>query len=122
MVPATHPITVYRGDAFNQPYRLRERLADGTSGDPLDLTGCTVAAQIRQDADSTTVLATFTCSLGTDLGVVNTSLTGEQTGELVGSGPIGVWDLQVTWPDGTPRTYLRGRVTLVKDVTRMVTP
>lgn len=119
---ANYPIKLYRGDAYDQSFRLREKLPDGSSGDPLVLTGCTVAAQIRATEDAATPLAEFDCALGADPGVVTIALTAAQTAALTGSNKIGVWDLQVTWPDTKPRTYLRGPVTLTKDVTRAVTP
>lgn len=116
MVPGKLDLTIYRGDTYKLPLRLRERNTNGTAGAPLDLTGCTIKAQARTDEDGSTPLASFTVTPDADptTGLFTLSLTVVQTKALRG----GVWDVEVTWPDGTVSTYLKGKVTVLKDVTR----
>ena len=114
MLPGTRDITIYRGDTFVLNARLRQKTIDGQAGLPLDLTGATVSAQIRVSTESTGVpLATFTGDLGTDIGTVQLSLTPVQTSTLV----PGVYDMQVTFADGTVTTFLKGSVSVIPDVT-----
>ncbi len=117
MVPATKDLTLYRGDSFDLPVRLRQKLINGSLGDPVDLTGCTVDAEIRSTEDEAGVVATFGCDLDADptTGIVTLSLTKVETAALTGGG---VWDMQITFPDGKTQTYLAGKVYLTKDVTR----
>lgn len=82
----------------------------------INLTGCTVAAQIRQFNESPAVQGTF-FAVVTDAvqGVVVLSLTSAQTRLLPAQG---VWDLQVTMPDLTVQTLVKGMVIVNRDVTR----
>jgi hypothetical protein len=123
MQPAEHNITIYRGDNFELFVRLREKTWNAATntfipGAYLDLTGQTGKAQLRQDEDSTTVAAEFTVDLGnqsTTPGSAYIRLTATQTAGLTITS--GKYDLQFT-VGGETLTYLRGNVTITKDVTR----
>lgn len=111
-LPAQRNISIYKGDSFAFQFTLK----DPVSEEPVDLTGTTVKAQIRATEDSATVMAEFVTSHDDDGGTVTISLTPVLTTALTTSG---VWDVQLTFPDTTVRTYLRGTATLVKEVTRV---
>lgn len=121
--PATYDLTIYQGDTFRLPLRLRTQNPDGTFGDYIDLTGSTVKAQVRATTFATDVLAEFTAEL-LDQTVVDTkgsvllSLDPTTTAGLLTNGAPGVWDVQITFADGSVKTYLRGSVTVVPQVTR----
>lgn len=119
-LPTQVNFDVYKGDTFTWWFRLRDRLSSGAPGDYMDLTGATAKAQIRASEDAGTVLAEFTCTIGDQSnsatkGKVTLSLTSTQTTALTSSG---VWDVQLTWPDDTVKTYFKGNANLVKEVTR----
>ena len=113
-LPMEKNITLYQGDTFEMIFRLLT-----TSSEYVDLTGCTVDSQIRATKASGTVVETFLGEI-TDQdelpGGVRLSLTAAETTLLTADG---VWDVQLTWPDGTVKTYLGGSVTVVKEVTRV---
>lgn len=116
MVPATYNITIYQGDDFELPVRLRE--ADTNAYQ--DLTGRTGRAQIRPSKDSTTILASFTVTILDQTlarGSFLLTLTPTQTAALPLTG--GVWDVELRNADASwVRTPLAGAVTVLAEVTR----
>lgn len=84
-------------------------------GTPVNLTGYTGAAKIRDTFDGS-VLASFTVSLGGSAGTVTCSLSALTTGGL--SAPAqGVWDLELT-SGSTVRRLLAGNVRVTPQVTQ----
>lgn len=117
LIPPSYPLEIYQGDSVNFYIRARSRTSTGGPGPYYDLTGAVPKAQLRVDPDSTPI--EFTVSLGdqtTERGKINLSLTHTQTAAL--DSDTYVWDVQVTWPDTRVQTFVRGPVTLIKEVTR----
>ena len=123
MTPYHKDITIRRGDTKTIFFRIRERTWNGTewvAGAYRDLTGWTAKSEIRPDADSNTVLATFTPTLSdqsTVPGGVTLKLSAATTAALNFTTPA-VWDVQLTDGSGNVHTYMEGTVTLTKDVTK----
>lgn len=114
--PLAYDLHYYRGDTYRRTVRISDINEDGTQGEPKDLTGCTVLAQVREYYD------------GKVLSVINTTINPDQV-EFTGyldleldthmtdlEGQVGIWDLQITWPSGDVYTYLKGNVTCKLDV------
>lgn len=123
MQPAQCDIQVYRGDYFEMTLRLRSGTVTAggyTPGPYLNLTGWTPKAEIRANQDAPGApLATFTAEIldQTDIpGGVHLSLPTAQSAAL--SVATAVWDVQLTDTQARVYTYLRGAVTVTKDVTR----
>ena len=122
MIPATCDISLYRGDYFEMTLRLRAGTFNGTSYTPgtyLDLTGWTPKAEIRANEDAATPLATFTTEVLNQVDVpggVHLFLPSTESAALTAAAAI--WDVQLTDPQSHVYTYLRGKVTVTKDVTR----
>lgn len=124
MNPAVYDLTIYQGDTFKLPFRLRDSVTRAF----LDLTGVTVAAEIRTATSANTALAVFTGVVqdqSTTPGGVLLSLTAGATATLsptlnttTNKNTPYVWDVQLIWPDGSIETYLRGSVTVTAQVTR----
>jgi hypothetical protein len=113
--PGVYPLALYRGDTHRWQARLWDDTAGGT---PVDLTGSTVAAEIRDKPGGTFVVeleATITPP-----NIIDVAIDGEAMWATCPS--KGVWDLQITNPDGDVRTVLRGDVTVTGDVTDSVVP
>lgn len=109
--PVTWNLTVYQGDHF--PFNFR--IAVGGVNVDLVEAEAEVRAQIRATEADSTILADFgVVDLGTD-GLVRLLLTPVQTAALPISG--GKWDCEVTL-DGVVRTYFKGAVVVVPEVTR----
>lgn len=101
--PKVLNLSAYRGDAWS----LRITLTG------MDLTGSTIAAQVRARPDSTEVLATL------DVSPVDLSAGVFDIGQAAAT-EGGHYDVQIT-PGGTgglPRTYVRGRLQVTADTTR----
>lgn len=112
MRPATVNLTVVRGDDFTQELKVSTG-ADVDSAVPVDWTGCTGTAQFRPSADSASAVS-FAVTLGA-AGAVTVTLPATSSAALTSGG---VWDLQVVDGSGKIRTWVRGVVTLIRDVTR----
>lgn len=120
-LPESRNLTIYKGDSFSFTFRLREREEDGTPGGYVDLTSVFVSSQIRANEDATTIIASFTSTIpdqtvAGNKGKVTLSLDPTVTGNAGFVG--GMYDVQLTYPDSTVRTYLKGGVTVIKEVTR----
>jgi hypothetical protein len=105
-------LVLYRGDT----YRFQARLWEDTAGGvPTDLTGATAEAEIR-DKSAGAFVVVMECEI-TPPNLIDVTLTGD----MWASCPTkGVWDLQVTMPDGDVRTVLAGKVDVTPDVTDSV--
>jgi hypothetical protein len=115
-LPGDYPVTLYRGDT--RVWSLAFTEDDGTT--PIDLTGKTWRAQVRETVDSASPLMDITVD-DTD------AATGELVLTLPATEWVGVaaetptekwyWDLEST-DAGVVRTYLAGKVKIRGDVSR----
>lgn len=116
MIPANLDISIYRGDDFSLIFRMKDSVTDVY----VDLTGRTATGQIRSEATSEVILATFTCTVlnqTTTPGGVMVTLAPTITAALPLTG--GVWDVEVANADRSwVRTPLAGVVTVLPEVTR----
>lgn len=109
--PADQDLILTRGDTETLVVTIT---ADGST--PVDITGRTYRAQIRSTQDSTTIKASFTCTVpnGTD-GQVSCVLSATSSAAL--SAGLYFWDLEEN-ASGIISTILAGNVTVIADVTR----
>jgi hypothetical protein len=116
-MPGSYDFSVYQGDTKEFAVQLKSGPPPSGPYTPMDLTGCTVAAQVRDTPQAAQPAATITCTI-TDAtnGIVSLSMAPAVTGAL-GQGTK-VWDMEVTFPSGKKFTYLKGTVTIEAEVTR----
>lgn len=116
LLPPSQDVELYSGD--DQRIRVEVYEADGTT--PADITGATIASQVRLNADDDTVALTATVEpVDLTLGTFDLVFTGGDLATLL-AGRVqwrGVWDCEYEL-GGTPRTVVRGAFTIVSDVTR----
>lgn len=120
--PASKPITMVRGDDYSLFFRVTKKVWNAETGlfdsDYEDFTGWTGAAQLRATVDDTEFLA-FTIEFA-DQAV--TPGAGFMTMGHVLTETIdfeaGIYDAQLTAPDGLRTTFFGGAVVIKKDVTR----
>jgi hypothetical protein len=112
MIPGQYDLQLYRGDTFKWTVKLWK---DAKQTDPTNLTGATVKAEYRDKTGGTPVVS------------ITTALTLPNTIDLTfpaaawATAPLaGIWDLQVTMPDASVNTVLRGNVQVIGDVTDSV--
>lgn len=111
--PASVDLRIYRGDTFEaQEFRWEQ-----PAGTPVNITGYTVAAQIRLKPDAEDTEAEFECTI-TD--AVNGKWTIEMADDVTEDLPKKTlyWDMQLTSPGGVTKTFAAGKIVLTKDVTR----
>jgi hypothetical protein len=112
IVPAPVNLTIEQGNTWSASLTF----TDGNK-QPIDLTPYIFTAQIRPSYSSSTVTATFTCTVTDPIhGVVTLTLTNDQTAAL--PAPFtGQWDLWMSSP-ATALRIMAGNVTVVPRVTR----
>ena len=115
--PAKHKFTLYRGQTF------RTRLTWRTSsGAPVDLTGCKVRMQVREDYESPLPLLELTTENGgvtidpVEMGVLHLYLSDADTAACLWDG--GVFDIEVMHPSGDVTRIVQGSVSVSPEVTR----
>ncbi len=110
-VPADQDLTITRGDTETLVVTIT---SDGST--PVNITGRTYRAQIRSSQESTTIKASFTCTVTSGAnGQVTCTLSATDSATL--SVGIAYWDLEET-ASGVVSTILAGNVTVLADVTR----
>ena len=109
--PADQDLILTRGDTETLVVTIT---SDGSTA--VDITGRTYRAQIRSTQDSTTIKATFTCTVtGAASGQVTCVLSATSSAAL--SAGLYFWDLEEN-ASGVVSTILAGNVTVLADVTR----
>lgn len=105
--PARLNLQLWRGDTWSQTFTLTQ------DGDPYSLSGASAKIQIRKKPQSTDVILLIdgaNCAISSNVITVS-KLLAIDAGEYY-------WDLQVTFSDGTVKTFLWGSFNVNQDVTR----
>jgi len=109
--PADQDLIITRGDTETLVVTIT---TDGST--PVNITGRTYASQIRSQQDSTTIKASFTCTVTSGAaGEVTCVLSSTSSAAL--SAGLYFWDLQEN-ASSVISTILAGTVTVLADVTR----
>lgn len=112
MIPGTFVLRLRRGDYYRKKFRFRD-----DQNAYLDFAGLTGAAQVRETADSVSVMAEATVTMGTDATgpYVQVYFPSATTAAMTGGEYF--WDLQITDATGA-LTWLEGAAIVTKDITR----
>lgn len=116
-MPALYDIKIYQGQAF----KLHLVWKDGAEV-PIDVTGYTARMQIRRSVRSSEVLFELSSAagegitLGTVNGVIDLRISAEDSSAFTFRS--GVYDLELTPPDGEVVRLIQGGVTVSPEVTR----
>lgn len=109
--PADQDLTITRGDTETIVVTLT---TDGTT--PINITGRTYRAQIRNTQDANNVKASFTCTVTSAASGQVTAVLSATDSATLASG-LYYWDFEET-ASGVVSTLLAGNVTVLADVTR----
>lgn len=117
--PVAMSLTIYQGATFRQSFTWKT----GDPPEPVDLTGCSARAQIRENYSSTAPLVSLTTEnggivLGGVEGSIALYLSATATAALPGLDKMAYWDLEIVWVNGDVTRLFQGRVTISKEVTR----
>ncbi len=85
-------------------------------GQPVTLSGCTAAAQLRYRHADPDPAAVFHASVDAPRGRVSLRLDPAQTAAL--GKATAVWDCALTWPDAGVQRLAQGKVAISPEVTR----
>lgn len=114
MHPGSYALQLYRGDSYRWQFTLYDDLPQTM---PTDLTGVSVAAQIR-DKPGGVYICALSCTIVLP-NVVNGFLSSDDCAKLPGSA---AWDLQLLYASGDVLTVLAGPVIVTPDVTDLSAP
>jgi hypothetical protein len=109
MTPGSLPLSLYRGDSYSWRFVL---WADAGKTIPADLAGVVAKAEIR-DKYAGANITPLICAIEMPNAIL-VSMTAAVCARLPAKG---VWDLQLTYPEGQVATVLAGAVTVAADVT-----
>ena len=111
MAAGTYNFTIEQGTTFNRVLTLQE------NGSAMNLTGYSVASQMRSTHDSSSIVATFSGSVtNASSGQLTLSLTNSQTSAIEEA--IYVYDVEITSGAGAVTRILEGTITVTPEVTR----
>ena len=112
MAAGKHNIIIDQGSDFAEDYVIKE------NGVVKDLTGYTARAQMRATKSSSTISATFTCTIATPAnGSINMSL-GHALSSALTPGKF-YWDIEIyTAGEASVTRLLQGEALLTTEVTR----
>ena len=113
------PLKIEQGATFDRTYTWKAGLAKTAA--PVDLTGCTALAQFRTSAESDAVLFSLSTAdgriaLGGASGTIRFLIPATDTSTI--GWEEAVYDLNITFPDGTVVRRMAGTVAVSKGVTR----
>ena len=111
MSAGTYNFTIEQGTTFSRVLTLQE------NSSAMNLTGYSVASQMRSTHDSSSIVATFSGSVtNASSGQITLSLTNSQTSAIEEA--IYVYDVEITSGAGAVTRILQGNVTVSPEVTR----
>jgi len=97
-------IVINQGATFKQRYLYKD-----SAGDPIDLTGYTAVAQLRQTHDAEEALIDFDVDLSDAAdGIIQISLHYDDTAELVAPNTA-YYDILITSPDDERDRFIEGK-------------
>jgi hypothetical protein len=109
--PANYPLNIKIGDTETVTVTLQDK-----DGVPINISGRTYTAQIRESAKSAAVLASFTGSIISAAGgKFSVTLSATNSANLQPANAV--WDLQETY-GSIVTTLISGTATISRDVTR----
>ena len=111
MAAGTYNFTIEQGTTFNRVLTLQE------NSSAMNLTGYSVASQIRSTHDSSPVVGTISCTLSNASGGEITLTMTNSTTSGIEEG-IYVYDIEITSGAGSVTRILQGNVTVSPEVTR----
>jgi hypothetical protein len=111
MSAGTYNFTIEQGTTFSRVLTLQE------NGSAMNLTGYSVASQMRSTHDSSSIAATITGTVSNaSSGQITLSLTNTQTSAIEEA--IYVYDVEITSGAGSVTRILEGNITVTPEVTR----
>jgi len=117
MAAGKHNITIEEGSTFSQRWTYKD-----VNGNPIDLTGYTARMQVREKHSSSTAVIDISdgngITLGGAAGTIDIEILPAATINLALPKGFGVYDMELTPPDGKTFRLMEGGVKYTREVTR----
>lgn len=105
-------INLYKGETFALVVALKD-----TTGTAIDLTGATFSAQAREKSTNNHLFSFVCTPSATPIdGTFTLSLNATTTAALTPQKNV-VYDVKISWTNGTVKKYLGGEITIIDTVT-----
>lgn len=117
VLPEKYDLRLYRGDSYSWSFVLWE---DDAFTVPVDLAGATAAAELRNKPGGESIIVLSCAVVSTPSPPRTNTVAVDLAAALWDDAPgllAGAWDLEITYPDGSVRTVVSGKVTVTADVT-----
>ena len=111
MTPGTYNLNLYRGDSYSWRFQLWH---DDAKTQPVDLTGSTAAAEIRDRSAGTNIVALDAVITDAPAGIIDVAFPATLWAD---NPPAGKWDLELTDSAGNVNTIVAGAVKITGDIT-----
>lgn len=120
--PIPKRLTIYQGATLRQTLTWKSGPTKDTA-QPVDLTGCTARAQVRETWPSPVVILNLSTEnsgimLGGTSGTITLFMMATQTALLPMLPKPARWDLEIYWPDGDVVRLFEGDCMISPEVTR----
>lgn len=108
-------INHYKGDTFKG---AQFTFLNETTSSPIDLTGTEIRMQFRKGRKNGAVKATLDLTDGLTLTDASNGILTVDPFIIDFEADVHYYDIQVTYADGTIKTYVQGKIKVIQDVTR----
>tara|TARA_R110000751_G_scaffold88063_1_gene174259 strand:+ start:94 stop:447 length:354 start_codon:yes stop_codon:yes gene_type:complete len=117
MTPTTYKINdQYKGDTFSG---VTFTLKEGAEKTPIDLTGATILSQFRTKEVTGAIQQTLSIGSGITVGNATGGVFSFDAFVLDWNTGTFFYDIQITFTDGSVRTYVKGTLNVIQDVTNV---
>ena len=117
MTPTTYKINdQYKGDTFSG---VTFTLKEGAEKTPIDLTGATILSQFRTKKVTGEIQQTLSIGSGITVGDATGGVFSFDAFVLDWNTGTFFYDIQITFTDGSIRTYVKGTLNVIQDVTNV---
>ena len=117
MTPTTYKINdQYKGDTFSG---VTFTLKEGAEKTPIDLTGAAILSQFRTKEVTGAIQQTLSIGSGITVGNATGGVFSFDAFVLDWNTGTFFYDIQITFTDGSVRTYIKGTLNVIQDVTNV---
>ena len=117
MNPTTYKINdQYKGDSFSG---VTFTLKEGAEKTPIDLTGASILSQFRKKEVTGAIQETLSIGSGITVGDATGGVFSFDAFVLDWDTGTFFYDIQITFPNGDVKTYVKGTLNVIQDITNV---
>lgn len=104
----------YKGDTFDG---IQFKILGTENGSPIDLTGVAIRTQFRYDSRTGGIQKEITDGNGITISDAVNGIFSIDSFLLDWAADLYYFDVEITFPNGTVRTYIQGTIKVIQDIT-----